>query len=135
MVADIHYDGTHVVRPGESIQNWMCGGCHALVVWFQSETACCKARTVAAYSHVRCPLCLDTLPGWNLYDDGVTRPCACSTGMVGHLPAQPNPDQREAVSAYVLGVVGRALVPSCRFPTIVPRRAALSSTAVAKEPK
>ncbi len=110
-----------VVRDGESVQNWMCGKCHALVDWFTSATSCCGARAVGAYSHVRCPLCLDDLPGWNLYDDGVTRPCACSEGMIGHLPAQPNPDMRETQSAFVLSLVAKAFAPEC-FPAIVPRR-------------
>jgi hypothetical protein len=120
-----------ITREGESVQNWMCGKCNALHDWFTCTTACCGVRSVGAYSQLRCPLCLDDLPGWNLYDDGFTRPCVCSPKCVaGALPAQPNPDQRNATSAYVLGVIAKSLVPSCRFPTIVPRRPAARFTCV-----
>lgn len=114
-----------ITKGEQSVQNWMCGKCNELHDWFTTSTSCCKARSVRAYSDVRCRLCLDDLPGWNLYDDGVTRPCPCSTGMIGGLPGQPNLNQRDTVSAYVLSQVFKSISPRC-FPTIVPRRASQS---------
>ncbi len=123
MAVDWWFDDTRVVRDGESVQNWMCGSCSSPIAWFESRTKCCNVRAVGAYSRLRCPLCLDDNAGWNLYDDGTTRPCACSVGCIGRLPAQPNPDMRVGLSAYVLSLVAKTFAPEC-FPAIVPRRPA-----------